>query len=75
MADEKTWHQKVLEKVMSYFPPPISGAAKESSKSRGRVQGTTPNKMDEAIGEEPPPPSEGKSTGDNRDQPRQKFYK
>lgn len=71
MADDRS----ILHKIASFLPWPISGAVQESKQARGRVEGTALSKEEIAAGIEEPPKAEGKSTGENRDQPRQEFYK
>lgn len=71
MADDRS----ALEKIASWIPFPIPGVVKRSKEQRGRVEGTIPNPMEQAAGIVEPPKAEGKSTGENREQPRNKFYK
>lgn len=73
MAEDKTWHQRVLEKIASFFPQPVAGAARRSTEQRERVQGAAPSKEEIAAGVAEPPKSEGKSHFEGT--PRQKFYK
>jgi hypothetical protein len=77
MADpEARRKQGILEWVSrKLFPEPIAGAARESTAARQRVEGQNISKMEQAAGIEEVPKAEGKSTGEKRDMPRQKYYK
>ena len=73
MADTKSWHQRALEKIASFLPQPVAGAAEKSTEQRQRVQGQALSREEIAAGIEEPPKSEGKSQYQGT--PRQKFYK